>query len=167
MGRQCMRLIGLSCIGTHCRLAMAALVRAGRVHSQGRVPSHAPAHRYQRRLGQCCLGLCQASYKTTYAQPYLTPHMWLQSCTTFSSSHSHWDPASPMPPSAHHCAGFLSREGLQLPLPRRSLGVEFWHRGKTDQYFVLIPRTTATPCSARQVFTTLHDNQEQVGHHTM
>ncbi len=58
-------------------------------------------------------------------------------------------------------AGVVSRVGLQLPLPRRSLGVEFWHKGQTNQYFVLIPRTASVPCRARQVFTTVHDNQEQ------
>jgi hypothetical protein len=63
-----------------------------------------------------------------------------------------------MPP----LTGIVSASGLQLPLPRRSLGVEFWHKGKTDQYYMLIPRTAAVPCTARQVFTTLHDNQEQV-----
>lgn len=57
--------------------------------------------------------------------------------------------------------GIVSREGLQLPLPRRSLGVEYWHRGKSDNFFVLIPRHVEVPCSASQVFTTLHDNQEQ------
>ncbi len=31
------------------------------------------------------------------------------------------------------------------------------------RYFVLIPRTMDVPCGARQVFTTVHDNQEQVG----
>ena len=47
--------------------------------------------------------------------------------------------------------GIVSREGLHLPFPRRSLGVEFWHRGQSDKFFVLIPRTMDTPCSARQV----------------
>jgi hypothetical protein len=47
--------------------------------------------------------------------------------------------------------GVRSREGLQLPLPRRSLGVEFVHRGQADRYFVLIGRMTASPCSAKQV----------------
>lgn len=28
---------------------------------------------------------------------------------------------------------------------------------------MLIPRTMDAPCGARQVFTTVHDNQEQVG----
>ena len=62
-----------------------------------------------------------------------------------------------MPP----LTGIRCPVGLQLPLPRRSLGVEFVHRGKTDQYFVLIPRTMDAPCSARQVFTTVHDNQAE------
>lgn len=62
-----------------------------------------------------------------------------------------------MPP----LTGIRCPVGLQLPLPRRSLGVEFVHRGKTDQYFVLIPRTMDAPCSARQVFTTVHDNQTE------
>ncbi|KAG1679472.1 hypothetical protein FOA52_011070 [Chlamydomonas sp. UWO 241] len=57
--------------------------------------------------------------------------------------------------------GVRSKHGLQLPLPRRSLGVEFFHRGLSDRYFVLIPRHMDAPCSASQVFTTLHDNQEQ------
>ncbi len=47
--------------------------------------------------------------------------------------------------------GTITRAGLQLPLPRRSLGVEFYHRGQTNQYYVLIPRTTAVPCRAKQV----------------
>jgi hypothetical protein len=63
-----------------------------------------------------------------------------------------------MPP----LTGIVSASGLHLPLPRRSLGVEFWHKGRTDQYYMLIPRTASVPCTARQVFTTLHDNQEQV-----
>jgi len=57
--------------------------------------------------------------------------------------------------------GILSPDGLQLPLPRRSLGVEFWHKGRTNQYFVLIPRTIDLPATAKQVFTTVNDNQEQ------
>ncbi len=57
--------------------------------------------------------------------------------------------------------GLISKDGLTLPLPRRSLGVEYWHKGTPDHYYVLLPRHVDAPCSARQVFTTLHDNQEQ------
>ena len=56
-------------------------------------------------------------------------------------------------------SGLISKEGLQLPLPRHSLGVELWHRGTPDHFYVLLPRHVDAPCSARQVFTTLHDNQ--------
>jgi molecular chaperone DnaK (HSP70) len=31
----------------------------------------------------------------------------------------------------------------------------------TVQFYMLIPRHTAAPCTAVQTFTTLHDNQEQ------
>ncbi|KAL6749861.1 hypothetical protein V8C86DRAFT_2831180 [Haematococcus lacustris] len=64
-------------------------------------------------------------------------------------------------PSLPPLTGVRSGRGLQLPLPRRSLGVEFWHRGASDQYYVLIPRASSVPCTARQVFTTLHDDQDQ------
>ncbi|GLI64697.1 hypothetical protein VaNZ11_008052 [Volvox africanus] len=70
-------------------------------------------------------------------------------------------PTKENPPQLPPLTGVLSRDGLQLPLPRRSLGVEFVHRGQSDRYFVLLPRTVDPPCSARQVFTTVHDNQEQ------
>lgn len=129
-------------------------------------------------------------------------------------------------PDLPHLTGFRPA-GIQLPLPRRSLGCEYWHKGnnhaqrsrrwvallasrqsplpsqtysaalgegayqfkrffllpplsttntasthhensnltpspgKTDQYFVLIPRHLDVPCSARQIFTTVNDNQEQ------
>ena len=56
--------------------------------------------------------------------------------------------------------GLISKNGIQLPLPRRSLGVEFWHKGNPDNFFILLPRNVDAPCSARQVFTTLHDNQQ-------
>jgi len=56
--------------------------------------------------------------------------------------------------------GVIAPKGLKLPLPRRSLGVEFWHRGKTNNFFILINRTLPVPCTARQIFTTVHDNQE-------
>ena len=56
-------------------------------------------------------------------------------------------------------SGLASKNGIQLPLPRRSLGVEFWHKGSPDNFFILLPRHVDAPCSARQVFTTLHDNQ--------
>ena len=71
-------------------------------------------------------------------------------------------PAKEADPQLPPLTGVRSREGLELPLPRRSLGVEFVHKGVSDRYFVLIPRTLDSPCSARQVFTTVHDNQEQV-----
>eukprot|EP00798_Chlamydomonas_sp_ICE-L_P025744 gene25744-11405_t len=61
-----------------------------------------------------------------------------------------------MPP----LTGLTSRAGLKLPLPRRSLGVEYWHKGKSDNFYILIPRGLDAPCKARQVFTTLHDNQD-------
>ncbi|GAX74304.1 hypothetical protein CEUSTIGMA_g1753.t1 [Chlamydomonas eustigma] len=64
-------------------------------------------------------------------------------------------------PQVPPLTGLVSKDGLTLPLPRRSLGVEFWHRGKPDNFFILLPRHVDAPCSARQVFTTLHDNQEQ------
>nr|8GLV_5F Chain 5F, Flagellar associated protein [Chlamydomonas reinhardtii]8GLV_7B Chain 7B, Flagellar associated protein [Chlamydomonas reinhardtii]8GLV_Gs Chain Gs, Flagellar associated protein [Chlamydomonas reinhardtii] len=70
-------------------------------------------------------------------------------------------PAKEADPQLPPLTGVRSREGLELPLPRRSLGVEFVHKGVSDRYFVLIPRTLDSPCSARQVFTTVHDNQEQ------
>eukprot|EP00967_Tisochrysis_lutea_P024159 scaffold27717_cov17-Tisochrysis_lutea.AAC.2 len=38
---------------------------------------------------------------------------------------------------AWECAGqlscFLPKNGLQLPMPRRSLGVQFWHKGVPDR----------------------------------
>lgn len=46
--------------------------------------------------------------------------------------------------------------GIRLPLPRRSLGVET----VGDKFFVLIPFSTGAQASARQIFTTVHDNQE-------
>lgn len=57
--------------------------------------------------------------------------------------------------------GMVSRKGIQLSLPRQSLGVEFWHKGQSDQYFKLIPREVDAPCRAKQIFTTVNDNQEQ------
>lgn len=60
-----------------------------------------------------------------------------------------------MPP----LTGIKSLQGLSLPLPRRSLGVEYWHRGTPDHLFILLPRHVAAPCKASQIFTTLHDNQ--------
>jgi hypothetical protein len=63
---------------------------------------------------------------------------------------------------AHHIfADVVSRDGLAIPFPRRSLGLRFWHKGYSDKYFVLIPRHMDAPCSASQIFTTLHDNQEE------
>jgi molecular chaperone DnaK (HSP70) len=57
-------------------------------------------------------------------------------------------------------AGFSSEDGMPLPGPRRSLGVQFWQKGVPTMYAVMIPRSTPAPCSARQVFTTVHDNEE-------
>ncbi|GFR47939.1 hypothetical protein Agub_g9742 [Astrephomene gubernaculifera] len=70
-------------------------------------------------------------------------------------------PPKEAPPQLPPLTGVTSRQGLALPLPRRSLGVEFVHRGVSDRTFLLLPRTLEAPCSARQVFTTVHDNQEQ------
>lgn len=47
-----------------------------------------------------------------------------------------------------------------MPGPRKSLGVQFWHRGVPAMYAVLIPQSAPAPCSGRQVFTTVHDNEE-------
>ncbi|KAG2484387.1 hypothetical protein HYH03_016802 [Edaphochlamys debaryana] len=120
--------------------------------------------------------------------PPKEPLPWLNDGTTYRNDYTpkplmllppaDWDPFNPFPfggtteyraeyvpkeadPQMPPLTGIISRDGLQLPLPRRSLGVEFVHRGVTDKYFVLIPRTMDPPCSARQVFTTVHDNQEQ------
>ncbi len=41
-------------------------------------------------------------------------------------------PKEPLP-QVPPLTGIVSRDGLQLPLPRRSLGVEYWHKGKSDQ----------------------------------
>lgn len=49
-------------------------------------------------------------------------------------------------------------DGLQLTGPRLSLGVET----VGDAFFVLLPFSVCTPCSAKQVFTTCHDNQSEV-----
>ncbi|KAF5839675.1 hypothetical protein DUNSADRAFT_226 [Dunaliella salina] len=68
-----------------------------------------------------------------------------------------------MPP----LTGYLPKNGLQLPMPRRSLGVQFWHKGVPDRYAVLIPRTLGIPCSAKRIFTTLHDNQDQASIHIL
>ncbi|KXZ53275.1 hypothetical protein GPECTOR_7g1169 [Gonium pectorale] len=70
-------------------------------------------------------------------------------------------PPKELPELLPPLTGVRPREGLALPLPRRSLGVEFVHRGASDRYFVIVPRTVDPPCSARHVFTTVHDNQEQ------
>ena len=70
-------------------------------------------------------------------------------------------PSPPPGPCTH--AGLLCKDGLQLSLPRRSLGVEFWHKGAPDHFFVLLPRHVDAPCSARQIFTTLHDDQVRRG----
>lgn len=66
-----------------------------------------------------------------------------------------------LPENLPPLTGILSRDGIQLSLPRRSLGVEYWHKGQTNQYFKLIPREIAAPCRAKQIFTTVNDNQEQ------
>jgi len=57
--------------------------------------------------------------------------------------------------------GTLPSAGLTLPLPRRSLGVQYKRREDTDRFYVLIPRTADAPCAARQVFTTVIDNQAE------
>lgn len=61
----------------------------------------------------------------------------------------------------HAHTGFSFKDGLHLPGPRKNLGVQFWHRGVPDKFFCLIPTTLGVPCSATQLFTTLHDDQEQ------
>lgn len=43
------------------------------------------------------------------------------------------------------------------PLTRCSLT----RRPLLCSYMILIPRTMSVPCAAKQMFTTLHDNQEQ------
>ncbi|KAK9806195.1 hypothetical protein WJX72_004919 [[Myrmecia] bisecta] len=62
-----------------------------------------------------------------------------------------------LPHELPHLTGFQAREGLRLPLPRKSLGVEV----VGDSFFVLIPFSTPAPATARQIFTTVHDNQDQ------
>ena len=48
--------------------------------------------------------------------------------------------------------------GLRLPFPRESLGVQI----AGNSFFVLLPYSVCTPCSARQIFSTVHDNQSEV-----
>ena len=47
---------------------------------------------------------------------------------------------------------------LGLPGPRQSVGVEV----EGNAYSVLLPYSVSAPCSATQLFTTLHDGQTQV-----
>lgn len=42
-------------------------------------------------------------------------------------------PAKEAEPRLPPLTGLRAPVGLQLPFPRRSLGVEFWHRGQTNQ----------------------------------
>jgi hypothetical protein len=65
-------------------------------------------------------------------------------------------------PALPHLAGICGRTGLLLPLPRRSLGVQFWSAGEGNHLYCMIPYNVPVPCSASQVFTTVHDNEETV-----
>ena len=70
------------------------------------------------------------------------------------------------PKNAHmqlpHLAGTLDSDGQPLPGPRKSLGVQFWHRGEPDHLYCMLPYHVPAPCWARQVFTTVHDDEETV-----
>ena len=43
-----------------------------------------------------------------------------------------------------------------------TLQVQFWHRGEDDRLYCMLPYSVPAPCWARQVFTTVHDNEETV-----
>jgi hypothetical protein len=60
------------------------------------------------------------------------------------------------------CAGAVGPHGLELPGPRKSLGVQFWQRGNASLVYKMIPYNVPVPCSATQVFTTVHDNTDTV-----
>ncbi|KAK9814132.1 hypothetical protein WJX72_001080 [[Myrmecia] bisecta] len=49
-------------------------------------------------------------------------------------------------------------KGWELPKKRPSLGIAM----VGDQFHVLIPSTQATPCTAKQIFTTVHPNQAEM-----
>jgi hypothetical protein len=60
--------------------------------------------------------------------------------------------------------GTRGPSGAQLRLPagpRQDLGVQFWHAGDPDRAYVLIPRTTPVPITARVMMTTVHDDQAE------
>lgn len=81
--------------------------------------------------------------------------MPFEGTTEYRAEYPKKDGYATMPP----LSGIKSTNGLSLPLPRRSLGVEYWNRGTPDHLFILLPRTVPAPCKASQLFTTLHDNQ--------
>lgn len=45
---------------------------------------------------------------------------------------------------------------------QRWVQVQFWHHGKDDWLYCMLPHSVPAPCWARQVFTTVHDNEETV-----
>lgn len=56
--------------------------------------------------------------------------------------------------------GLQAASALGLPGPRQSIGLEV----QGNAYSVLLPYSVCAPCSATQVFTTVHDGQAQVGY---
>ena len=56
------------------------------------------------------------------------------------------------------CGTVQAASALGLPGPRQSVGVEV----EGNAYSVLLPHSVCAPCSATQVFTTVHDGQAQV-----
>ena len=66
-------------------------------------------------------------------------------------------------PFLPHLSGAVGADGrMLLPGPRRSLGVQFWHRGEPDHLYTMLPHSVPAPCSASQVFTTVHDDEATV-----
>lgn len=56
--------------------------------------------------------------------------------------------------------GMQAASALGLPGPRQSVGLEV----QGNAFAVLLPYSVCAPCSATQVFTTVHDGQTQVRH---
>lgn len=54
--------------------------------------------------------------------------------------------------------GLQAASALGLPGSRQSVGVEV----QGNAYSVLLPYSVCAPCSATQIFTTVHDGQAQV-----
>jgi hypothetical protein len=59
-----------------------------------------------------------------------------------------------------HNAGVFGADSLRTP--RQALGIQIWRQGVPECFYELLPASVPAPCSASQIFTTVHDNEDTV-----